>query len=81
MRALDPIAVDPLREALALKARAGTRGNAHGTTLATGRGWKVVDVICTSGPADHAFEERHGWVSLSAVLGGSFDDQAFLPVS
>ena len=42
------------------------------TTRATGRGWRVLDVHCTAGPADAAFEERHGAVCLAAVLAGTF---------
>jgi AraC family transcriptional regulator len=40
--------------------------------VASGEGWRVHDVICTHGPADRAFEERHAWVSIAAVTGGTF---------
>jgi AraC-like DNA-binding protein len=40
--------------------------------LASGAGWRVQDVVCTAGPRDRPFEERHGTVSLGAVLGGTF---------
>jgi AraC-like DNA-binding protein len=30
------------------------------------------DIICSSGPGDHPFEERHEWVSVAVVLCGSF---------
>ena len=30
------------------------------------------DVICSSGPEDQPFEERHDWVSVAVVLSGSF---------
>lgn len=41
-------------------------------TLAEGRGWRVSDIVCTSGPNQPPFEEAHEWVSISAVLSGSF---------
>jgi AraC-like DNA-binding protein len=40
--------------------------------LAQGQGWRVVEVICASGPADRPYEERHDWTSIAAVLGGTF---------
>jgi AraC-like DNA-binding protein len=40
--------------------------------LASGRGWSVSDVICTAGPHDRPFEERHGSVSIAAVAAGTF---------
>ncbi|WP_426688678.1 helix-turn-helix transcriptional regulator [Rhodanobacter ginsengiterrae] len=41
-------------------------------TLAVGNGWSVRDVICSAGPRDRAFEERHETVSIAAVLSGTF---------
>jgi AraC-like DNA-binding protein len=40
--------------------------------LAQGYGWTVEDVICTSGPQDRPFEERHSAVSVAIVLAGTF---------
>jgi AraC family transcriptional regulator len=40
--------------------------------LASGPGWYVQDVICTSGPGDRPFEERHDGVCIAAVTGGTF---------
>lgn len=40
--------------------------------LAEGPGWRVADVLCTSGPQDRAFEERHDRVSISLVTAGTF---------
>ncbi|RKH25209.1 AraC family transcriptional regulator [Corallococcus praedator] len=40
--------------------------------LASGEGWRVSEVVCRSGPRDPVFEEEHAWVSVSAVLEGSF---------
>jgi AraC family transcriptional regulator len=40
--------------------------------LASGPGWQVSDVICTSGPQDRPFEERHAGISIAAVTEGTF---------
>jgi AraC-like DNA-binding protein len=41
-------------------------------TLAKGEGWRLIEVICRSGPADRPFEEEHAWTSVSAVMSGVF---------
>jgi AraC family transcriptional regulator len=40
--------------------------------LASGPGWRADDVICTSGPGDRPFEERHEGICIAAVMQGSF---------
>jgi AraC family transcriptional regulator len=40
--------------------------------LASGAGWRVDDVICTAGPHDRPFEERHDWACIALVTGGTF---------
>ena len=40
--------------------------------LAQGEGWIVEDVVCTSGPRDRPFEERHERASVAIVLSGTF---------
>jgi hypothetical protein len=40
--------------------------------LASGPGWRVQDVVCTSGPHDPPFEERHDGVCIAAVTRGTF---------
>ncbi len=40
--------------------------------LACGPGWSVSDVICTAGPRDRPFEERHEAMSIAAVSAGTF---------
>lgn len=62
----------PLAIALARKARTGAPGAAEGKPIDSGDGWRVVDIVCTSGPGDRPFEERHGATSLSLVLSGTF---------
>jgi len=40
--------------------------------LASGDGWSVAEVVCTLGPRDRPFEERHSSVSIAIVTGGTF---------
>ena len=40
--------------------------------LACGPGWRVRDVVCSSGPRDPAFEEQHDGACIAAVTGGTF---------
>jgi AraC-like DNA-binding protein len=40
--------------------------------LAQGDGWTVSDVVCTSGPDDRPFEERHSHFSIAIVAAGTF---------
>ena len=63
---------DPLATALVRRAKTGEAGAAAGHLVAAGEGWRVVDVVCTSGPGDRPFEERHAAASISVVLAGTF---------
>jgi len=63
---------DPVRQALRLKAEQGVAGSASARLVAEGPGWRVQDIICSSGPKDRPFEERHDWASVAIVLSGSF---------
>ena len=65
------IAVD-LDHALARRATSGAPGRTAGQLVARGDGWSVDDVMCTLGPADRPFEERHAQVSIGVVVVGSF---------
>ena len=40
--------------------------------LARGNGWTVEDVICSRGPDDRPFEERHDQYAIAIVTAGSF---------
>src|SRR5215208_2190214 len=62
-----------LDRALVERRISGAPGRASGRALATGDGWSVTDVICTSGPRDRAFEEQHGKVSVAVVVAGTFE--------
>jgi len=65
-----------VEHAVAERAMHGTPAGARGTTLATGNGWRVADVICTSGPADRRFEEEHSLMSVGIVLSGTFQHRS-----
>ena len=66
------IAVE-LERALARRAEHGTDGAASARMIASGDGWTVADVVCTSGPQDRPFEERHTRYSIAMVVAGSFE--------
>jgi AraC family transcriptional regulator len=40
--------------------------------LASGPGWRVIDVICANGPHDRRFEEQHADISMAVVTQGTF---------
>lgn len=40
--------------------------------LASGTGWRVSDVVCTSGPRDPCYEEQHSAYSIALVTNGNF---------
>jgi AraC-like DNA-binding protein len=46
--------------------------------LATGRGWRVQDVVCRSGPATPAFEEQHRGIAIAQVSEGTFQYRSSL---
>jgi AraC family transcriptional regulator len=68
---LAKIAVE-LDDALARRAEHGGPGQLASRELARGDGWSVSDVICTSGPQDRPFQERHSDVAIAIVAAGSF---------
>ncbi len=61
-----------LERALAQRAINGWPGSAAGRLIAEGHGWMVCDVVCTSGPDDHPFEEQHDDVLIAIVAAGTF---------
>ena len=61
-----------LEDALRKRAHAGSPGCAEAHPLAGRGGWTVHDVVCTSGPDDRPFEERHAAFSIAIVLAGTF---------
>jgi AraC-like DNA-binding protein len=46
--------------------------------LASGIGWRVDDIVCTAGPHDRPFEERHDAVCVAAVTHGTFQYRSTL---
>jgi AraC family transcriptional regulator len=50
----------------------GHAGAVKGRSLAKGEGWRAMDYVCTCGPRDAIFEERHVLASVSIVLSGTF---------
>jgi AraC-like DNA-binding protein len=46
--------------------------------LASGPGWGVSDIVCSAGPRDRPFEERHDAVCIAAVTQGTFQYRSTL---
>jgi AraC-like DNA-binding protein len=40
--------------------------------IAEGRDWRIAEYVCSAGPGDRAFEERHEAFTVAAVLEGTF---------
>ena len=59
---------DPVLAEIALRS-----GGITGRVLARGEGWHVADAVCTAGPRDRPYEERHGDVSIAIVISGTFE--------
>jgi AraC family transcriptional regulator len=68
---LAKIAVD-LEHALRRRREHGTPGCTTPRIIACGEGWSAADVVCTSGPGDRPYEERHARYAIAVVLAGSF---------
>ncbi|WP_206996736.1 helix-turn-helix transcriptional regulator [Trinickia mobilis] len=62
-----------LERALARREAEGVKGAVMPRVLAHGAGWSVDDVLCTSGPRDRPFEERHEHVCVAMVAAGAFE--------
>lgn len=63
---------EEVEQALEDRAVLGAPAATTATTLGEGHGWRVDDILCTRGPGDRPFEERHALVSVSVVLSGTF---------
>lgn len=61
-----------VERALARRRETGEPGRAASRELARGDGWRVADVVCTSGPRDRPFEEQHTQSAIAIVLAGTF---------
>ena len=51
----------------------GTPGRTAPRVVARGDGWSVADVVCTCGPWDRPYEERHSHDTIAIVSAGSFE--------
>ena len=71
------IAVE-LERALVHRAANGSPGEAAPRIVAQGEGWTVADVVCTSGPRDRTFEERHAHYAIAVVVAGTFQCRSTL---
>lgn len=66
----------PLEHALAEREQRGAPGSTVARALAQGAGWDVADIVCTFGPRDRPFEERHAGMCIAMVASGSFGYRA-----
>jgi AraC family transcriptional regulator len=69
---LAKVAVE-LEQALAWRKEAGAPGQTTPRVVARGDGWSVADVVCSCGPQDRPFEERHSRDTIAIVQAGSFE--------
>ena len=65
-----------VEQAVAERVRHGTGAGTRARVLASGDGWTVTDLICTSGPQDRPFEESHDYYSIALVTAGTFQYRA-----
>jgi AraC family transcriptional regulator len=73
-----------IADAVTARRARGERGTVTPRTLASGSGWRILDVLCTCDAGDHPAEERHSHYSLAMVLAGAFhyrgrSGSAYLP--
>ena len=61
-----------LTDLLAERRESGSPGRTIPRVVARGDGWSVADVLCTSGPRDRPFEERHDRYAIAVVVAGTF---------
>lgn len=62
---------------IAVTAELNEPGRTLARPLAAGSGWTVSDVICTCGPRDRAYEERHSGFTIAIVCAGTFQYHSF----
>ncbi|MFZ3329112.1 MAG: AraC family transcriptional regulator [Candidatus Acidiferrales bacterium] len=65
------IAVE-LNQAQARRNLEGEPGRIAARRIAEGHGWSVSDLVCTCGPPDRPFEEKHSGFSIAIVAAGTF---------
>jgi AraC family transcriptional regulator len=69
---LAKIAVE-LEHELTRRRKNGTAGQTRPRVLACGDDWTVADVMCTCGPQDRPYEERHDRQAIAIVQAGTFE--------
>jgi len=52
--------------------RAEQRTGNVGHIVAQGDGWRALEIVCSAGPQDRPYQERHAWSSISLVRSGTF---------
>jgi AraC family transcriptional regulator len=62
-----------LNEVCRERERLGAEPGLRAQPLAAGDDWAVEDVLCTYGPSDASFEERHGRYRVALVGAGTFE--------
>ena len=62
-----------LWRALAQRHKDGLPGQTTPRVIARGEGWSVADVVCTCGPQDDPYEERHSQDTIAIVQAGGFE--------
>jgi AraC family transcriptional regulator len=67
-----------VEHALTRRRQDGTAGRTTPRMIARGNGWTVADVVCTCGPQDRPFEERHTHYTIAMVVAGSFQYRSAL---
>ena len=67
---------DDVERALLNRERDGSPGRTDARLLASGAGWTVHDVVCSSRPADRPFEEQHETIDIAIVVAGTFQYRA-----
>lgn len=62
-----------IEEAIAERRRSGSDKAIGARAIASGEGWRILDVICTCGQHDPVRDEEHSHHSLAMVIGGAFE--------
>jgi AraC-like DNA-binding protein len=61
-----------VKKAVSERRRRGEAGSAGLRVLASGPGWRIADIVCTSDAGDRPFEEVHSHASIAIVTAGAF---------
>lgn len=53
-----------------------SRATIASRAIVESRDWQIAEIVCRAGPNDRPYEEKHSRMSISAVVGGSFNYRA-----